>query len=171
MSRTKSFGYPISPADLHLFSCPDKVENFQEDGLSYYVTEWWALRTKQYCGHPDGTLSKEAAAGFNRLEALPESAWRPLADMERLINKFPVAIWERTHLRHHLLTYPIVRVGYSYSQRGILQLCTRLPNAMICITGGNTDPVFIKFTGGAIVLRPLPWAETTTVALNLWTKL
>ena len=173
MSKKKSFGYPIPLTDLEKFLCPDQGKAVEHDGLSYFMSEWWTLRTAQGTGADiveESPLSLTQQYAFDRLEAIPERSWRSLEEKSSLINRYGAAIWERTHLRHHIRTSPIVRVGFSYALRGVLQLCTQLPNAVICTEGGNSDPVMIKFTKGSIVLNVLPWREDTDVSLNLWTK-
>jgi hypothetical protein len=170
---SKNFGYPIQPSDLAQFLCPDNGRAVEHDGLTYFSSEWWTLRTAQYCGATPSEanpLDPIMQGMFSRLEGLPESAWRPMADKRSLLDKYGAKIWERSTMRHNLYTHPIVRVGFSYAQRAILQLCAKLPNAVIYIEGGNSDPVFIKFTKGAIILRQLPWREETPVSINLWTK-
>lgn len=154
----KPFGYPIALDHLALFRDPDGTPVVTWEGLTYYRTEWWTLRTTQAHDAPQATASPitpELAQQFATIPAKEDASWRPLDDIARLVNKFPARIWERTQFRHHLQSYPLVLIAHYLLQRGILQLCTRLPAAHIH-TGYIMPQPVIRFKGGEIILHTLP---------------
>jgi hypothetical protein len=169
--RPKPFGYPIALEHLDLFKDPDgNTPPVEWKGHTYYQTDWWTLRTHQATPamiSPTEPVSSLMMAAMDLAEAkadsLPEHLWKPLDDIAPLVNKYTARIWERTHLRHHLQSYPLVMIAHHYAQRGILQLCTRLPRAEV-FTGTHLTHLTIRFRSGSIILHPLPDHITRTGA-------
>lgn len=156
----KSFGYPIDHLHLALFRDPNGSNppiTWEEH--TYYSTEWWTLRTTQ--AHPTALkantcpISDTLIQQFQTIPAKQDPAWKPMDDIAPLLNKFRARIWERTQFRHHLQSYPLVRIAHYTAQRGILQLCSRLPAAHVH-TGYRMPQLTIRFTGGEIILHTLP---------------
>jgi hypothetical protein len=162
MSRIKPFGHPIALEHLDLFQDPDHIHlPSQWEGHTYYRTEWWTLRTTQATPYATAEtcpvdLITLAAMDQAASDALPAKDWKAMDDIAPLLNKFPSRLWERTQFRHHLQSYPLVKIAHHTAQRGILQLCTRLPRAEV-FTGLHLPLLTIRFRTGVIVLHKLPF--------------
>lgn len=161
-SRIKPFGHPIPKPDLALFMDPDgEHKPVQHEGHTYFVTAWWTLRTTQVTAAPTAPaapVSPGLARDIDVIERneLPASHWKPLDDITPILNKYPARIWERTQFRHHLQTYPLVQLAHHTAQKGILQLCSRLPRAEV-FTGTHLTHLTIRFRTGEIYLHRLPF--------------
>jgi len=83
--------------------------------------------------------------------------WRPLADAETRLFKFPPKpIWEKSSRRFNLRNGPFVRVGNAtMTHLPILQLLARLPRAEVFLGSGIFDPVLVRYRYGQAIIPPL----------------
>ena len=163
----KNYTFPLPDIAYCEFSHPDKPTHGikGEDGSDYFGNEFFSIRTETYHTHHSKPNIIPAAhlAAHNRARALADDQFHPLDDLRAQICKFPVTIWERTHTGHHLMDWPLMRVGCSYALRGILQLACKLPRASIYKNGTATDPILIRYNNGTMVQLHLPWAERAVI--------
>lgn len=156
----KSFGYPITSESLAHFLDPDGGRPLLWEDHTYFTTEHWTLRTTQATAafpSPSHPITAELERIFEKFPTIPDKDWKPLDDLRSLLCKFPARIWERTQFRHHLQSYPLVKINATLAQRGILQLATRLPRAEVCTGHQFSDHLAIRFRSGELLLHPLPY--------------
>ena len=163
----KNYTFPLPDIAYSEFSHPDKptLGIKGKDGSDYFGNDFFSIRTETYHTHHAKPAPVPAAhlAAHNRARALADDQFHPLDDLRAQICKFPVTIWERTHTGHHLMDWPLMRVGCSYALRGILQLACKLPRASIYKNGTATDPIMIRYNNGTMIQIHLPWAERAVI--------
>lgn len=166
--KIKPFGYPIPEKALNQFLDPDRARvPIAFEGWTYYRCEWWQFRTTQHVEgaqradeHPCSEQVQQTFALFSEetrpADRLPirESEWKPMHDIAPLLNKYPARIFERTHMRHHLQSYPLVRIGPHLAQRGLLQLASQLPGAEILPI--PTPHLLVRGKNCQLIIRRLP---------------